>query len=281
VKGEPGERVIYVWGEPGAGKTHLLKAFAEASGGHARYVPARDFVDAGAAPVFALDDVEKLSDEEQVSLFNAFNEGSFERLLVSASAAPRDVALRRDLASGWPPGSRTASSRSTMRRSAPRSPPMRSRAASGFPTKSPRSILTHARRDMGSLIAALDSLDRFSLETGRPVTVPLLKAALQKSLTARRMKLALFDLDNTLLDGDSDYAWAQFLIEEGVLHAGEYNAKNEYFYERYKDGTLDIHEFLDFQLAPIAQRPRAQLDRWHQDFMQRKVRPMILPKAPS
>ena len=95
------------------------------------------------------------------------------------------------------------------------------------------------------------------------------------------MKLALFDLDNTLLDGDSDYAWAQFLIEEGVLHADEYNAKNDYFYERYKDGTLDIHEFLDFQLAPIAKRPRAQLDAWHSEFMQRKIRPMILAKAPE
>ena len=95
------------------------------------------------------------------------------------------------------------------------------------------------------------------------------------------MKLALFDLDNTLLDGDSDHAWAQFLIEEGVLHPDEYHAKNEWFYERYKDGTLDIHEFLDFQLAPIARRPRAQLDAWHSDFMQRKVRPMILPKAPA
>jgi HAD superfamily hydrolase (TIGR01490 family) len=95
------------------------------------------------------------------------------------------------------------------------------------------------------------------------------------------VKLALFDLDNTLLDGDSDHAWAQFLIEEGVLHAGDYHAKNEWFYERYKDGTLVIHEFLDFQLAPIARRPRAQLDAWHNDFMQRKIRPMILPKAPA
>ncbi|HUQ28963.1 MAG TPA: HAD family phosphatase [Usitatibacter sp.] len=95
------------------------------------------------------------------------------------------------------------------------------------------------------------------------------------------MKLALFDLDNTLLDGDSDHAWAQFLIEEGVLHADEYNARNDWFYERYKDGTLDIHEFLDFQLAPIANRPRAQLDAWHNEFMRRKVRPMILPKAPQ
>ncbi|HET6264333.1 MAG TPA: HAD family hydrolase [Usitatibacter sp.] len=95
------------------------------------------------------------------------------------------------------------------------------------------------------------------------------------------MKLALFDLDNTLLDGDSDYEWAQFLIEEGVLHADEYNARNDWFYERYKDGTLDIHEFLDFQLKPIARRPRAQLDAWHSLFMQRRIRPIILPKAPE
>ena len=95
------------------------------------------------------------------------------------------------------------------------------------------------------------------------------------------MKLALFDLDNTLLDGDSDYEWAQFLIEEGVLHADEYNAKNDWFYERYKDGTLDINEFLDFQLKPIARRPRAQLDAWHSQFMQRRIRPIILPKAPE
>jgi HAD superfamily hydrolase (TIGR01490 family) len=94
-----------------------------------------------------------------------------------------------------------------------------------------------------------------------------------------KKKLALFDLDNTLLDGDSDHQWAQFLIEEGVLHAGEYNARNEWFYERYKDGTLDIHEFLDFQLAPIARRPREELDRWHEQFMQRKIRPIILPGA--
>lgn len=92
-------------------------------------------------------------------------------------------------------------------------------------------------------------------------------------------RLALFDLDNTLIASDSDHAWAQFLIEEGVLHPAEYHAKNEWFYERYKDGTLDIHEFLDFQLAPIAGVPRAKLDAWHADFMQRKIRPMIFPKA--
>ena len=97
----------------------------------------------------------------------------------------------------------------------------------------------------------------------------------------RGEKLALFDLDNTLLEGDSDYEWAQFLFEEGVLQADEYNARNDWFYERYKDGTLDINEFLEFQLAPIARRPRAQLDDWHAQFMQRRIRPIILPKAPD
>ena len=80
---------------------------------------------------------------------------------------------------------------------------------------------------------------------------------------------------------DSDHAWAQFLIEEGVLDGPEYTTRNEWFYERYKDGTLDIAQFLEFQLAPIANRPRAQLDAWHREFMQRKIRGMILPAAPA
>lgn len=94
-----------------------------------------------------------------------------------------------------------------------------------------------------------------------------------------KRKLVLFDLDNTLLEGDSDYFWAQHLIEEGVLEPEAYHAKNEWFFERYKDGTLDIHEFLDFQLAPIANRPRAVLDKWHEEFMQRRIRPSIPVKA--
>ena len=92
-------------------------------------------------------------------------------------------------------------------------------------------------------------------------------------------RLALFDLDNTLLAGDSDYAWAEFLIEEGVIEGADYNARNDYFYERYKNGTLDIHEFLDFQLKPISGVPRARLDAWHRKFMERKVRPMIRERA--
>ena len=91
--------------------------------------------------------------------------------------------------------------------------------------------------------------------------------------------LALFDLDNTLLDGDSDYEWAQFLIEEGVLDRERYEARNHEFYMQYKAGCLDILEFLDFQLAPLARYPSDQLDRWHAAFMARKIAPMITPAA--
>lgn len=93
------------------------------------------------------------------------------------------------------------------------------------------------------------------------------------------MKLALFDLDNTLLAGDSDFEWAQFLIEQGVLDRELYEARNQTFYDQYRAGTLDIHEFLDFQLKPLARHPREQLERWHRDYMHRKVLPMITQKA--
>lgn len=93
------------------------------------------------------------------------------------------------------------------------------------------------------------------------------------------MRLALFDLDNTLLAGDSDFSWAQFLIEQGVLDREVYEARNEGFYNDYKNGTLDIHAFLEFQLKPLARHPRWQLDTWHASFMESKIRPIMLDKA--
>ena len=93
------------------------------------------------------------------------------------------------------------------------------------------------------------------------------------------MDLVLFDLDNTLLAGDSDFEWAQFLITKGVLDREVYEARNQAFYDQYKAGTLDIFEFLDFQLKPLARHSRAQLDAWHQEFMDTRVRPMMTPKA--
>jgi len=89
------------------------------------------------------------------------------------------------------------------------------------------------------------------------------------------MKLALFDLDNTLLNGDSDFEWSQFLISIGVLDRELFEAKNLEFYEQYKAGTLDIHAFLDFQLKPLSRHARKTLDEWHQQFMRDKVLPMV------
>lgn len=93
------------------------------------------------------------------------------------------------------------------------------------------------------------------------------------------MNLVLFDLDNTLLAGDSDFEWAQFLISRGLVDQEIYEARNLEFYENYKAGTLDIHAFLDFQLAPLARHPRQELDALHREFMNERVEPMITPAA--
>jgi len=93
------------------------------------------------------------------------------------------------------------------------------------------------------------------------------------------MILALFDLDNTLLAGDSDFEWAQYLIDRGVLDREVYEARNQEFYDQYKAGTLDIHEFLDFQLKPLSRHPRKVLDEWHADYMHSRIMPMIRQSA--
>jgi len=93
------------------------------------------------------------------------------------------------------------------------------------------------------------------------------------------MNLALFDLDNTLLAGDSDFEWAQFLIDRGVLDRKTYEARNQAFYDQYKAGTLDIFEFLDFQLKPLSQYPRPVLDAWHGEYMKQRILPMIRDSA--
>jgi HAD superfamily hydrolase (TIGR01490 family) len=89
------------------------------------------------------------------------------------------------------------------------------------------------------------------------------------------MRLALFDLDNTLLAGDSDYEWGQFLIDSGVLERETYEAQNRVYYEQYAAGTLDIHEYLGFALRPLAEHSARELERWHAEFMRTRVRPMI------
>lgn len=93
------------------------------------------------------------------------------------------------------------------------------------------------------------------------------------------MSLAIFDLDNTLLHGDSDHAWGEFLCEQGLVDSEVYRQANDYFYQQYQQGTLDITEFLEFALKPLASIPPAQLSVLHQQFMTEKVAPMITDKA--
>ncbi|NDU85998.1 MAG: HAD family hydrolase [Ferrovum sp.] len=93
------------------------------------------------------------------------------------------------------------------------------------------------------------------------------------------MRLTLFDLDNTLLSGDSDFEWGQFLIGLGVLDSADHESRNLAFYEDYKAGKLDIHAFLNFQLAPLARFPRHQLNQWHDRFMSERILPLISPAA--
>jgi HAD superfamily hydrolase (TIGR01490 family) len=93
------------------------------------------------------------------------------------------------------------------------------------------------------------------------------------------LTLAIFDLDNTLLRGDSDHAWGRFLIENHIVDGEEYERENERYYAQYQAGTLDIMEFLAFALRPLALHDRAALDAWHRQYMQTKVLPMITPAA--
>jgi len=93
------------------------------------------------------------------------------------------------------------------------------------------------------------------------------------------LSLAIFDLDNTLIGGDSDHAWGEFLCEQGIVDAEEYRRANDYFYEQYKNGGLDIYEFLRFALKPLATLAPEQLNTLHQQFMQEKIEPILLPKA--
>ncbi len=93
------------------------------------------------------------------------------------------------------------------------------------------------------------------------------------------MALAIFDLDNTLIGGDSDYLWGQFVCESGIVDAAGFGAENDRFYEDYKSGNLDILAYLRFALTPLRGQPREVLDAWHRDFMRSKIEPIMLPKA--
>jgi HAD superfamily hydrolase (TIGR01490 family) len=102
---------------------------------------------------------------------------------------------------------------------------------------------------------------------------------LRQNFDGKWMKLAIFDLDNTLIGGDSDYEWGQFMVRKGVVDGEYYARQNDAFYEDYKAGTLDILAYQRFALAPLVGQSLETLAAWHVEFMQASIIPIELPKA--
>lgn len=98
-------------------------------------------------------------------------------------------------------------------------------------------------------------------------------------MTSRPRRLAIFDLDHTLLSADSDHLWIEHLGRAGALDHVDHLAVSAAFYAQYQEGTLDIEAFLDHQLAPLARHSRALLEQWRQECFEQSVFPRIGPKA--
>ena len=93
------------------------------------------------------------------------------------------------------------------------------------------------------------------------------------------MALAIFDLDNTLLRGDSDYLWGIYLIDKGAVDQESHQRKNERFYQEYLKGQMDIMAFLRFQLAPLAQIPMPELLQMREEYLENYIEPIITEQA--
>ncbi len=177
------QRFVYLWGEPGAGKTHLLQSLAARPA--ARYVAANAQPDAFAhAPevtLYLLDDCDRLSPEAQIAAFNLFNQvrENGAALIAAGAVAPAVLAVREDLRTrlGWGliyqvHGLTDDEKIAALTQAA------HARGLALSPGVLPY-LITHFRRDMRSLSTMLDALDQYSLETQRPITLPLLRSLLQ------------------------------------------------------------------------------------------------------
>ena len=91
--------------------------------------------------------------------------------------------------------------------------------------------------------------------------------------------LCLFDLDHTLLPIDSDHAWGDFVVKQGWADAEEFGRQNDAFYAQYQNGTLDIHEYIEYGTRPWRDRPAEELAAAHERFMAEVIRPALLPQA--
>jgi len=93
------------------------------------------------------------------------------------------------------------------------------------------------------------------------------------------VRLALFDLDNTLLAGDSDHAWGDYLCERGIVDAHTYKVRNDAFYQDYLVGALDVLAYQNFCQELLGRTDPVQLQQWHREFMRDRIEPIILPKG--
>ena len=185
-RGAGGERFVYLWGEPGSGRTHLLRGLAQAaSGRRALYfsgAPGNSLESDSLQddPVIAVDDVQNLSADGQVILFDLYNRvrAAGGALAAGGDAAPAQLALRADLRTRLAWGlAFELHPLSDAEKAAALREHARARALD-LPEEVIAYLLKHARRDMASLVGVLDALDRYSLEQKRPVTLPLVRDAL-------------------------------------------------------------------------------------------------------
>ena len=183
--GASNERFIYLWGADGSGRSHLLRAVVAAAGRKGRrtvwFDAKTQVIDAADDALCAADDVHLLGAEAQIALFNLHNRirGGNGALLVSGNAAPAQLRLRADLVTRLAAGLiyqlhglDDEEKSAALRRHADARGLRLSQEVTAY-------LLRHARRDMPSLLALLDALDRYSLETKRAITVPLLRELLE------------------------------------------------------------------------------------------------------
>ena len=176
------ERFVYLWGGPGSGRTHLLRGLAQAAGATgAWYAQGAAALGEAGGRLIAVDDVQQLGADEQIRLFDLYNRvrTAGGALVASGDAAPAQLALRADLRSrlAWGLAFQLHPLSDQEKAAALRAHAEERALKLGEDVIA--YLLQHARRDMSCLVGILDALDRYSLEQKRPITLPLLKNALE------------------------------------------------------------------------------------------------------